>query len=89
MSELTIGTWSKLIIIIVSVNAKKDAATTFLKWEATIVKLEFPSQKESNYKTSMLEFLSLVNMLSASKQPGKSGTKLPVNCCISARMALL
>ena len=63
---------------------KKAAATTFLKREATIVNLEFPSQKESNYKTFMLEFLSRVNMLSASKQSGKSGTKLPVNCRTSA-----
>ena len=46
---------------------KKDAATTFLKREATIVKLEFPSQTESNYKTAMLEFLSVANMLLVSK----------------------
>ena len=57
---------------------KKDAATTFLKREATIVKLEFPSQTESNYKTAMLEVLSVANMLLVSKA---QSFPLPDSCC--------
>ena len=67
---------------------KKDAATTFLKREAKIVKLEFPSQTESNSKTSMLEFLSLANMLAVSKaQSFPSTVAYPPRMAYLPRMA--